>query len=124
MEKELKVIKALGQETRFRIVHILVKSGRGLCICEIMDALKKPEYDVSRSLNILKNAGLIKSTRKGKVKLFEIRSETEFENNTKRMFKNINPEKGSVLKRDLELLEKRLKLRINDCCVVTYQKEK
>ncbi|HDS08774.1 MAG TPA: ArsR family transcriptional regulator [Firmicutes bacterium] len=121
MEKELRMFKALSQETRFRIIHILVKSRKALCICEIMDALNKLEYDISRSLNILKNAGLVKTGRCGKVKLFEMKDDTEFDKCVKTFFMTMKPEKNSILEKDLKLLKKRLSLRVNNRCVITYK---
>lgn len=62
--RELTIIfKALGDRNRFRIVKMLQK--RPLCVCEIRDVLGISQPAVSRSLNILKNAGLIEDEKVG-----------------------------------------------------------
>jgi DNA-binding transcriptional ArsR family regulator len=57
------VFKALGDETRIRIVRLLAK--RSLCVCQIVDALGEPQYKVSRHLGILKRAGILVDRREG-----------------------------------------------------------
>lgn len=61
----LRVFKALGDETRLRIVNILVQSGERLCVCEMTDALLVPQYQVSRHLTVLKNVGMVVTEREG-----------------------------------------------------------
>ena len=62
--KELtKIFKALGDRNRFRIVKMLQK--RPLCVCEIREVLGISQPAVSRSLNILKNAGLVEDEKDG-----------------------------------------------------------
>ncbi len=61
----LRVFKALGDETRLRIVNLLVQSQEQLCVCEMTDALLVPQYQVSRHLTVLKNVGIVISQREG-----------------------------------------------------------
>ena len=61
----LKVFKSLGDETRLRIVNLLVQSGERLCVCEMTDALLVPQYQVSRHLSVLRHAGIVHSERDG-----------------------------------------------------------
>jgi len=56
-------IKALADPTRLKIVYLL-RSGE-LCVCDIMEALEKPQATVSHHLNILKNAGFLKWRKEG-----------------------------------------------------------
>src|SRR5450830_775574 len=58
-----KIFKALGDRNRFRIVKMLQK--RPLCVCEIREVLGISQPAVSRSLNILKNAGLVEDEKDG-----------------------------------------------------------
>ena len=58
-----KIFKALGDLNRFRIVKMLQK--RPLCVCEIREVLGISQPAVSRSLNILKNAGLVEDEKDG-----------------------------------------------------------
>lgn len=62
--KELvKAFKALGDETRIRLLKLLEK--RELCVCEIMQALNMTQSRISRNLGILKDAGFVKDRRDG-----------------------------------------------------------
>jgi ArsR family transcriptional regulator, arsenate/arsenite/antimonite-responsive transcriptional repressor len=67
MEKQMKELtkafKALGDETRIRLLKLLEQ--RELCVCEIMQALNMTQSRVSRNLGILKNAGFVKDRRDG-----------------------------------------------------------
>ncbi|HSP06007.1 MAG TPA: metalloregulator ArsR/SmtB family transcription factor [Acidobacteriota bacterium] len=63
MRREGEVFKALSDETRLRIVQLLQKGE--LCVCEIVDSLGLPQYQVSKHLTILRFAGLVDFERKG-----------------------------------------------------------
>lgn len=63
IQKNADIIKAIGDPTRLKIIYLL-EHGE-LCVCEIMAALDKPQPTVSHHLNILKNAGLLKSRKEG-----------------------------------------------------------
>jgi len=56
------MFKALGDETRLRIVALL--SHGELCVCHIEEALGLLQPSVSRHLATLRNAGLVESRRK------------------------------------------------------------
>jgi len=59
------MFKALGDETRLRILNLFTSSKGFLCVCEVVDALKLPQYQISKHLVILKHAGLLDVERKG-----------------------------------------------------------
>ena len=71
----LRVFKALGDETRLRIVNILLQGETSLCVCEMNDTLELPQYDISRHLMILKASGLVKAERDGTWIYYNISSE-------------------------------------------------
>src|SRR5215207_6219120 len=58
-----KVFRALGDETRLRIVALL--SHGELCVCHIESALELSQPNASRQLGILKSAGVVDSRRDG-----------------------------------------------------------
>ena len=64
MKAAAQIFKALGDETRLRIIALLV-SGQELCVCDIMAALELPQSTVSRHLSYLRNAGLVDDRRQG-----------------------------------------------------------
>lgn len=65
--KEIKRIsrmfKALADENRLRILHLLQQ--RELCVCEIVKILGISQSKASRHLAYLKNAGLVEDRREG-----------------------------------------------------------
>ena len=64
MKTTAQIFKALGDETRLRIMALLV--GRHeLCVCDIMAALELPQSTVSRHLSYLRNTGLVDDRRQG-----------------------------------------------------------
>jgi len=56
-----RLFKALGDETRLRIVALL--SHGELCVCHVEAALELTQSNASRQLGILRNAGIVDSRR-------------------------------------------------------------
>ena len=64
MKNTAQVFKALSDETRLRIMGLLI-AGEELCVCEIIAALDLPQSTVSRHLAYLRNSGLLEDRRQG-----------------------------------------------------------
>ncbi len=64
MEKLAKIIKALSDTNRIRILKML--EHKELCVCEISSVLDLANSTVSQHLSILKEAGLITDEKEGK----------------------------------------------------------
>lgn len=60
--KLIDVLKALGDDTRIRIINILRQDE--LCVCEIEVILAITQSNASRHLNKLRNAGIIDYEKK------------------------------------------------------------
>ena len=58
-----KLFRALGDETRLRMVALL--SHGELCVCHLEKALDLSQPNVSRQLGILKSSGVVDSRRDG-----------------------------------------------------------
>lgn len=63
MKTTADILKALGDETRLRILALL--GGGELCVCEIFAALNLPQSTVSRHLAILRRSGWVIDRREG-----------------------------------------------------------
>ncbi len=63
MRDLLRAIKALSDETRLRILKVLIE--RECCVCEVMQALDISQSRASRNLGLLYDAGFLKSRRDG-----------------------------------------------------------
>ena len=64
MKDLAQIFKALGDETRLKIIKMLL--GKELCVCDIIDAFDKTQPVISHHLKILKYAGLVTDSRDGK----------------------------------------------------------
>jgi len=63
MQDLIKALKAVSDETRLRIMKVLLE--RECCVCEIMQALDISQSRASRNLGILQDAGFLKARREG-----------------------------------------------------------
>jgi ArsR family transcriptional regulator len=63
MYKLVKAIKALSDETRLRMLSLLLQ--RECCVCEVMQVLNVSQTRASRNLNILYDAGFLKLRKEG-----------------------------------------------------------
>ena len=63
MRRAVELFKALGDETRLRILNLL--SEREVCVREIVEILQLGQSKVSRHLATLKHAGLVDCRRDG-----------------------------------------------------------
>ena len=118
MQNIIKKYKAVSQECRFRIIHILLKAKTPLCICEMIDIFKKEQYQISRCLGILKQAGLITEDRDGRLLLYSLNQSDPI---NKSIFESVIKDQTiNQFKNDLIAMKKRLALRKNGKIVVTY----
>lgn len=58
------MLKALGDETRWRIVKALIADT--MTVTELTEKLNVTQYNVSKHLRILREAGIIKTEKNGK----------------------------------------------------------
>ena len=70
MREVLKVFKALSDETRLRILYLLLE--RECCVDEVMRAMRISQTRASRNLGILHDADLLKVKRDGPWVLYSI----------------------------------------------------
>ncbi|RKX87408.1 MAG: ArsR family transcriptional regulator [Spirochaetes bacterium] len=65
MKKKLKIFKALSDETRLKIVELLISEGEK-CVCEIVPYTGRSQSTISTQLAKLEFLDIVKSTRTGK----------------------------------------------------------
>ncbi|MBZ4687590.1 MAG: ArsR family transcriptional regulator, arsenate/arsenite/antimonite-responsive transcriptional [Clostridia bacterium] len=63
MEKLNKYLKAMGDETRFKIINLLLT--HNLCVGALAHRLGISEAAVSQHLQVLRKAGLVKGEKRG-----------------------------------------------------------
>ena len=69
----VKAFKALSDETRLRILNLLLE--RECCVCEVMQALGISQTRASRNLSALYDAGFLKLRKDGLWSLYSIDTE-------------------------------------------------
>ena len=74
MKEKIRLLKALGDETRIKIIQCLI--GREKCSCSVIPFVNKAQPTVSRHLKILEDAGILESRRDGVNIWYKIKNET------------------------------------------------
>ena len=74
MHELVKVFRVLSDETRIRILKVLLE--RECCVCEVMQALDISQSRASRNLGILEDAGFVRSRRESLWMVYSIDEQT------------------------------------------------
>tara|TARA_A100000171_G_scaffold20501_1_gene18896 strand:- start:10265 stop:10645 length:381 start_codon:yes stop_codon:yes gene_type:complete len=113
--------KALSDETRLRLMNLLIVSKVELCVCEFTDILETPTYNVSKHLKILKNVGFINERKEGRWVYYGLSSEKEKFLNI--LFEAVKEIPAQQFKTDFNELQKRFDVRVDGKCLLGIQKE-
>ena len=113
--------KALADPTRVRILSAL--RGRELCVCELCDALEASQSTLSTHLQVIRDAGLVRTRRKGKWIYYAPAPEKE--TLTEVIFGFFTPtiRRDARIQRDTERVKKRLAERNGDDCCRGFEQE-
>lgn len=109
--------KALSDLTRMRALRMILISEKPVCVCELADALGLPQYQVSKHLAILRQAGLVTDSRVGTWVYYSVPLEvSQF---TIGLCKLVREHlSGPIFDNDAERLRERLALREDGRCVL------
>ena len=66
IETDVRTLSALGNETRYRLVRLLVEADDELCVCEIAPLVDVSDSAVSHALSTLVEAGLVTKRKDGR----------------------------------------------------------
>jgi ArsR family transcriptional regulator len=91
MKERIKLLKAMSDNTRFKILEFLLKEEK--CVCEIFPHVKRTQSTVSIHLNNLEEAGVLESRREGKKIFYKIKDKRVCE-----VLKALENSKGKILK--------------------------
>lgn len=110
------IFKSLSDITRLKIMWLLLSMDSKISVSEIIDVLEETQYNVSKHLRILKNAGLIYEKKEGKWSFYHYRSSND-------SFDKAIKEAVLTIPKDLMVDEatrckKRLSMRVDGKCVV------
>jgi ArsR family transcriptional regulator len=73
----LPVLRAIGEETRVRIIGVFIERGGSATVGEVQSALGLPQSTVSRHLRILLDARLLAVSRVGAQRIYRLDVQAE-----------------------------------------------
>jgi len=114
IENNVKIFKALSDETRLRILSLIIE--QECCVCEVMQTLNISQTRASRNLSQLYNAGLLILRKEGLWSLYSV-DRQKVEPFTAALLGVITEHFDSmpVFKKDRENLKKAVRVGANDC---------
>lgn len=121
MEKYVTIFKALSDMTRLKIMWLLLSIDSKISVSEIIDVLEESQYNVSKHLKILKNAGLIYEKKDGKWSFYYyLNSDAEFDKYIRQAVISIPRE---LMTDEISRCQKRLSMRVDGKCVIGAESE-
>ncbi len=115
MDRDAEVFQSLAEPTRLRVLNILRQAGE-VCVCELVDALQVPQYNVSRHLHVLAQAGLLDDRRCGKWIYYRIAKDLKpYQRALLRALAELRDERQDF-QQDEARASRRLKLRRDGAC--------
>ncbi|THE64727.1 ArsR family transcriptional regulator [Salinadaptatus halalkaliphilus] len=66
VSSDVQTLSALGNETRYQLVRLLVEADEPLCVCEITPLVDVSDSAVSHALSTLAGAGLVTKRKDGR----------------------------------------------------------
>jgi len=109
MRNLIKAMKALSDETRLRILNLLLE--RECCVCEVMQALDISQSRASRNLGILQDAGFLRAMRDGAWIVYSVDWQTanRYATSLAKLLKD-SPISNEVLTQDKERLKSAVRI--------------
>ncbi|MCB9757011.1 MAG: helix-turn-helix transcriptional regulator [Candidatus Omnitrophica bacterium] len=116
------IFKALGEPTRLRILRLLLKTGKEACGCELVDSILTPQYNLTKHIDVLMAAGLIKSRKEGRWVYYSACPDcSPF---CVSICKVIQEAEEKIYQADLGRFKKRLSIREEGKCLLGIQNKK
>jgi ArsR family transcriptional regulator len=118
LKKTAQFLAVLGDSTKLRVLRLL--QGQELCVCELVDALRLPQYAVSRHLQALRAAGLVEARRSGRWMNYRLGGVVGRTHLAQRILELLHRELEGLpeVAQDDARLIKRLRLRRSGLCIV------
>jgi len=114
IENKVKLFKALSDETRLRILNLIIE--QECCVCEVMQTLNISQTRASRNLSQLYNAGLLILRKEGLWSLYSV-DRQKVEPFTASLLGVITEHFDSmpVFKKDRENLKQAVRVGVDNC---------
>jgi len=106
MKHEVGIFKALADETRLRILLLLLDGE--LCVCELIAALELPQSTVSRHLAYLKKTGWVRDRKQGVWMYYRLKGDDGLRNALTTLLQNSLAEAPEIMEavRKLEVFRR------------------
>lgn len=75
IEKAATILKLLGDKTRLTMIKML--DSHDYCVCEFVEVFKVSQPAISQHIRKLKDAGLVRETRKGQWIIYSLNNESD-----------------------------------------------
>ncbi len=118
VSRYIEAFKALSDETRLRLTRVLTEADTALCLPELVDIVRRPQYAVSRAMVQLVHAGIVAEERRGKLRFYGLASDP-FAQRLVEAVRTVPADDTSWIN-DRDRLRWRLDLRRDGKCVLTY----
>jgi ArsR family transcriptional regulator len=76
IEKAATILKLLGDKTRLTMVKML--DSNDCCVCEFVEIFKASQPAISQHLRKLKDAGIVKETRRGQWIIYSLNKNSDY----------------------------------------------
>lgn len=114
------IFQSLSDDTRIRILRLLIDSEEEACLCELVDSLHEPSYKLSKNLKVLRQTGLLTSQKDGKWVYHRIVNTVGFLRKLHGAIAAI-PDVDGIFAKDLKRFQKRLGMREGGRCRLGVQ---
>lgn len=117
MDRDSELFQSLADPTRLRLLNLLMQA-KEICVCEFVDALGIPQYNISRHLHVLLEAGFVQDHKLGKWVYYHIAKDLRpYQRTLLRAISELHEERQDF-QDDEARASRRLKLRRGGLCCV------
>jgi ArsR family transcriptional regulator len=117
MDIHAELFNGLGDPTRLRLLNLLTQA-KEICVCELVDALQVPQYNISRHLHVLLKTGIVQDHKRGKWVYYSMAKDLKpYQRTLLRVISELRDEREDLHK-DEARAGRRLKLRSGGVCCV------
>ena len=117
MDRDAELFQSLADPTRLRLLNLLTQTDE-ICVCEFVDALEIPQYNISRHLHLLASAGWLADRRLGKWIYYRIADKLKpYQRSVLEAISQLREERQDF-REDEKRASRRLKLRRGGVCCV------
>lgn len=109
------LFQALAEPTRIRILRLFATTREEACLCELVDSLREPQYNMSRHLKLLRQAGLLTAEKEGRFIYHTLVVRPAFLGQLCAMVRSL-PDVEGTFAADLKRFRERMRLRVEGRC--------